>query len=257
MASPVVRSFDTGAATHVGKVRERNEDSYLVRPEIGLWAVADGMGGHAAGDLASRTIIDALKLIEPQATAADLLTACENHVALANQRLKEIGRARGITLGATLAALLASEGYYACVWSGDSRIYIVRAGTILQLSQDHTEVQELIAAVTITAEEAQNWPRSNIVTRAIGILEEPELEITSGPLLDGDSFVICSDGLTHHVADGEILARVSSRPAQKACDTLLSLALERGGIDNVTVVVIHYWPRKRAKYTKRISRFFG
>lgn len=244
MGSLVVRSYDTGAATHVGKVRERNEDSYLVRPEIGLWAVADGMGGHEAGDLASRTVVDTLKLIDPQATAADLLTACENHVALANQRLKEIGRARGgVTLGATLAALLAFEDYYACVWSGDSRVYIVRAGTILQLSQDHTEVQELVAAGTITAEEAQNWPRSNIVTRAIGVLEEPELEVTSGPLLDGDSFVICSDGLTRHVADGEILARVSSGPAQEACDKLLSLALERGGIDNVTVVVMHYWLR--------------
>jgi protein phosphatase len=238
MGSPIVPNFDTGAATHVGKVRERNEDSYVVRPEIGLWAVADGMGGHEAGDLASRTIIDALELIEPQPTAADLLTVCGNHIALANKRLKEIGSARGVTVGATLAALLASENYYACIWSGDSRIYIVRAGTIRQLSQDHTEVQELVAAGTITAEEAKNWPRSNIVTRAIGILEEPELEIKSGPLLHGDSFVICSDGLTRHVADGEILAHVFDAPAQEACDNLLALALERGGIDNVTVVVI-------------------
>jgi protein phosphatase len=240
MGSPVVRHFDTGAATHVGKVRERNEDAYIVRPEIGLWAVADGMGGHEAGDLASRTIIDALELIEPQATAADLLTACGNHIALANKRLKEISSARGVTVGATVAALLASEDYYACMWSGDSRIYIIRAGTIRQLSQDHTEVQELVATGAITAEEAQNWPRSNIVTRAIGILEEPELEITSGPLLDGDSFVICSDGLTRHVADGEILGRVLDSPAQEACDNLLALALERGGIDNVTVVVMLY-----------------
>jgi len=243
MVGTVNRSFDTGAATHVGKVRQRNEDSYVIRPEIGLWAVADGMGGHEAGDLASRTIIDALELIEPQANAADLLTACGNQVALANKRLKEIGNARGATVGATLAALLASEDYYACVWSGDSRIYIVRAGTIRQLSQDHTEVQELVAAGAITAEEAQNWPNSNIVTRAIGILEEPELEITSGPLLDGDSFVICSDGLTRHVADEEILAHVLDASAQEACDNLLALTLERGGIDNVTVVVMHYWRR--------------
>jgi protein phosphatase len=244
MGSLVVGSYHTGAATHVGKVRELNEDAYLVRPEIGLWAVADGMGGHHSGDLASRTIIDLLELIKPQATAADLLAACESHLASANQRLKDFGKARGgVIVGATLAALLAFDDFYACLWSGDSRIYLVRAGTILQLSQDHTEVQELVAAGTITAEEAQTWPRSNIVTRAIGIFEEPELEITSGPLLDGDTFVVCSDGLTRHVADAEILARVSSEPAQQACDKLVSLALERGGLDNVTVVVMHYWPR--------------
>ena len=168
-------------------MRERNEDSYLVRPEVGLWAVADGMGGHEAGDLASRTIIDALRLIDPPATAAELLAACETRVALANQRLKEIGKIRGgITIGATLATLLAFEDHYACLWSGDSRVYIIRAGAIRQLSQDHTEVQELVARGAITAEEARTWPRSNIVTRAIGIFEEPELEITSGPLLDGD-----------------------------------------------------------------------
>ena len=247
MRGLVAASYDTGATTHVGNVRERNEDSYLVRPEVGLWAVADGMGGHEAGDLASRTIIDALRLIDPPATAAELLAACETRVALANQRLKEIGKIRGgITIGATLAILLAFEDHYACLWSGDSRVYIIRAGAIRQLSQDHTEVQELVARGAITAEEARTWPCSNIVTRAIGIFEEPELEITSGPLLDGDSFVICSDGLTRHVADVEILARVSSGSAQQACEKLVSLALERGGLDNVTVVVMRYWPRTEA-----------
>ena len=247
MRGLVAASYDTGATTHVGNVRERNEDSYLVRPEVGLWAVADGMGGHEAGDLASRTITDALRLIDPPATAAELLAACETRVALANQRLKEIGKIRGgITIGATLAILLAFEDHYACLWSGDSRVYIIRAGAIRQLSQDHTEVQELVARGAITAEEARTWPRSNIVTRAIGIFEEPELEITSGPLLDGDSFVICSDGLTRHVADVEILARVSSGSAQQACEKLVSLALERGGLDNVTVVVMRYWPRTEA-----------
>jgi len=234
-------TYATGAATHVGKVRERNEDCYLVRPEIGLWAVADGMGGHESGDLASRLIVDTLNMIEPQATAAELLASCENHIALANQRLKQIGRARGGVVGATLAALLASEDHYACVWSGDSRVYLVRAGAILQLSRDHTEVQELVTAGTITAEEAQHWPGRNSVTRAIGVFDKPDLEVSSGALLDGDSFVICSDGLTRHVSDREILTRASNGPAQAACDTLVSLALDRGGLDNVTVVVVRYW----------------
>ncbi len=225
MGSLVFGSYETAAATHVGRVRQRNEDAYLLRPEVGLWAVADGMGGHHSGDLASQTIIDSLKSIEPQGTAADLLAACETHVASANQRLKEIGKARGgVIVGATLAALLVFEDFYACLWSGDSRIYMVRDGTI-------------------TAQEAETWPRSNIVTRAIGVFEEPELEITSGPLLNGDTFLVCSDGLTRHVADTEILSCVSSEPAQQVCDNLISLALERGGLDNVTVVVMHYCPR--------------
>ena len=127
-------------------------------------------------------------------------------MARANGHLKEISRQRGgVIMGATLAALLAFEGYYACVWSGDSRIYVIRAGQIFQLSRDHTEVQELVANGIITPEEAKSWRGSNVITRAIGVYDEPELEISSGPLHAGDSFVICSDGLTNHVADREIL----------------------------------------------------
>jgi protein phosphatase len=236
-------SFDTGAATHVGKLRDRNEDSYLVRPEAGIWAVADGMGGHEAGDLASQTVIAELQSIELPTSAAGLLSHCEDRVASANDRIKEISRDRGgIVIGATLAVLLAFEGYYACVWSGDSRIYVVRAGEIRQLSRDHTEVQELLARGIITAQEAETWAGNNVITRAIGVYDEPELEITSGPLQPGDSFIICSDGLTHHVEDGEILDCVTTNMSQQACDNLIALALERGGADNVTVIVARYQP---------------
>jgi protein phosphatase len=138
--------------------------------------------------------------------------------------------------------LLAYDSHYACVWSGDSRIYIVRAGQITQLSRDHTEVQELVSEGIITATEAKTWPGSNVVTRAIGVFDEPELEINSGPLQPGDSFVICSDGLTHHVQDHEILSCVGTSVSQQACDRLLALTLERGAVDNVTVIVVRYNP---------------
>jgi protein phosphatase len=233
--------FETGAATHVGKVRERNEDSYLTRPETGIWAVADGMGGHEAGDLASRTIIEALGSIEHPTSAADLLSLCENQVALANGRLKTFSRERGgVIIGATLAVLLTYDSHYACVWSGDSRIYVVRAGQITQLSRDHTEVQELVSQGVITPKEAKVWSGKNVITRAIGVFDEPELEMLSGPLEPGDSFVICSDGLTHHVDDDEILNCVHSHLSQQACDRLLELTLERGAVDNVTVIVVRY-----------------
>lgn len=236
--------FDTGATTHAGRVRARNEDSYLARPEAGIWAVADGMGGHEAGDLASQTVIAALRSIETPTSAAGLLSNCEDRVTRANGHLKEISRQRGgVIMGATLAALLAFEGYYACVWSGDSRIYVIRAGQIFQLSRDHTEVQELVANGIITPEEAKSWRGSNVITRAIGVYDEPELEIRSGPLHAGNSFVICSDGLTNHVADLEIRDCVVGNMSQTACDRLVALALERGGSDNVTVIVTRYGPK--------------
>ena len=242
MAISQPRNFDTGAATHVGKVRGRNEDSYLTRPEVGIWAVADGMGGHQAGDLASQTVIASLESIEPQASATELLAHCEENIANANRQLMRLGRERGVVVGATLAALLVYDGYYACVWSGDSRIYMVREGEIMQLSRDHTEIQDLLASGAITPEEARNWSGRGAITRAIGVYDDPELEMVSGPIQPGDSFVICSDGLTNHVEDGEIRNFVDGNLSQKACDDLVALALERGGMDNVTVVVTRHQP---------------
>jgi serine/threonine protein phosphatase PrpC len=240
--SNVQAIFETGSATHVGRVRERNEDSYLARPEMGIWAVADGMGGHADGDVASQTLIRALASIERPASAAALLDLLEDSVSQANTQLRELGRERGGVVGTTVAVLLTFDDYYACVWSGDSRIYMVRDGQIVQLSRDHTEVQDLLAEGSITAEEAKNWSGRNGVTRAIGVYDKPELEMTSGPLSPGDSFIICSDGLTNHVGEDEILRCVTANLAQQACDALIALTLERGAFDNVTVIVARYQP---------------
>jgi protein phosphatase len=234
--------FETGAATHVGQVRQRNEDSHLAQPEAGIWAVADGMGGHADGDVASQTVIRTLESIGRPASAAALLDVIEDNIAQVNVRLRELGEARGEIIGTTLAVLLAREGYYACLWSGDSRIYLIRGGAIVQLSRDHTEVQDLLAAGRITDEEARSWAGRNGITRAIGVFEEAELEMTSGPLRPGDAFVICSDGLTNHVQEEEILRCVNDNLSQQACDALIALTLARGARDNVTVVIARYRP---------------
>ncbi len=236
------QTFETGAATHVGMVRNRNEDSYLVHPKAGIWAVADGMGGHLDGDIASHTVIAALESIEPPVSAAELLADCQERVAGANTRLRDLGRESNGIIGATLAMLLVYDGHYACVWAGDSRVYMVRAEDITQLSRDHTEVQDMVASGAISAEQAKSWPGRNVITRAIGVYDEPELEITSGPLEPGDKFIICSDGLTNHVEDREILQCVNANMSQQACDRLVAMALERGGSDNVTVVVARYRP---------------
>jgi protein phosphatase len=234
--------FDTGAATHVGKVRSHNEDSYLARPDAGIWAVADGMGGLDAGELASATVIDALSTIDPPRSAAELLAWCERRVVAANTALYEMGRQRGGLIGTTIAVLLAHERHFACVWSGDSRIYLVRNGRIALQSRDHTEVQEMVADGRLSPTEARRWPGRNVVTRAIGVQSDPELEIKDGVLQASDAFILCSDGLTAHVEDAEILEHVVHSGSQHACDALVDLTLSRGAADNVTVVVVRYQP---------------
>jgi serine/threonine protein phosphatase PrpC len=230
--------FDASSATHAGRVRARNEDSCLVRTDVGLWAVADGMGGHEAGDVASRTLVESLDAIEQPEAAADLLEQCEAQIRRANQRIMELSRARdGATIGTTAAVLLVRNTHYACLWAGDSRIYLINSGAIRQLSRDHTEVEELVATGTLSREQARKWP-SNIITRAVGVTEQLELDITTGQANAGDVFVICSDGLTRHLRDEEILQYTAGRNARAACEAMLELALSRGGLDNVTVIVV-------------------
>jgi serine/threonine protein phosphatase PrpC len=233
---------DVGSVTHTGMVRERNEDACLVRTEIGLWAVADGMGGHEAGDVASRILVKSLDGIAEPSSSAALLEQCEERVFLANQKILALSRARnGAIIGTTAAILLIREEYYACVWAGDSRVYLIKDGAIGQVSHDHTEVEQLIAEGKLSREDAKDWP-NNVITRAVGVDEDLELEVVTGPADAGDIFVICSDGLTKHLDDDEILREATARNAQAACDSMLALALERGGLDNVTVVIVRLLP---------------
>jgi protein phosphatase len=247
--------FESGAATHVGKVRQQNEDSYMVSAVSGVWAVADGMGGHDAGDVASRTVVEELERIPPASTAAGLLADCEARIVDANNRLRRLADARhGGVIGATVAVLLVYEEFFACVWAGDSRIYRVRESDIEQLTVDHTEVQQLIADGKLSTEEARTWPRRNVITRAIGPYEDLELELTCGTLAPGDTFVICSDGLTNHVEDGEISALATDNPPQRAADLLISLTLDRGATDNVTAVVVRFTPSRATRSGTVVGR---
>ncbi len=232
--------YETAASTHPGMVRHENEDAYLDDCASGVWAVADGMGGHQAGRLASSTVIEALRRIGPQTSAAWLLERCGACVLEANAELLRTAADRNTTIGTTLAALLVHDVHYACVWAGDSRIYLIRSGSIVLVSHDHTEVQDLVDQGIITEEERRTSPRRNVITRAIGVTTEPELELKQGVLAPGHTFVICSDGLTNHVADEEILGLLLARSAEDACHAMVGLAIERGGTDNVTAVVVRF-----------------
>jgi protein phosphatase len=238
--------FDAGSATHPGKVRSRNEDAHLVRADVGLWAVADGMGGHDSGDLASQLIIKTLDGITSATSAVQLLDETESRILEANRQIIEISRQRGGgVIGSTIAILLIFEDHYACLWAGDSRLYLVNHEVIRQVSRDHTEVEEMLANGAVTAEEASHWPQ-NVITRAVGVHENPELEIVTGALKDSDMFVLCSDGLTRHVSDEEIRRYVSAGDAQSSSSALVELAVQRGGLDNITVVVVRPMARRVA-----------
>lgn len=232
-------TYKTGHASHTGVVRDHNEDSYLIKPESGVWVVADGMGGHAAGDFASQTITEAVASIGKPASAPDLQARFMERLNRAHGEIVEHSLTLGgATIGATMVALLAHEELFACIWSGDSRIYLLRGDEYQQVTTDHTEVQELLASGSITSEQAQHWPRRNVITRAIGVDTTPNTDETFGDLRAGDVFLLCSDGLTEHVIDEEMESIISEFGPQEACDRLVETTLARGARDNVTVVVV-------------------
>ncbi len=231
--------YKTGHASHTGVVRDHNEDSYLVKPESGVWVVADGMGGHAAGDFASQTITEAVASIGKPASAPDLQARFMERLNRAHGEIVEHSLTLGgATIGATMVALLAHEELFACIWSGDSRIYLLRGDEYQQVTTDHTEVQELLASGSITKEQARLWPRRNVITRAIGVDTTPNTDETFGDLQAGDVFLLCSDGLTEHVNDDEMESTIIEFGPQEACDRLVETTLARGARDNVTVVVV-------------------
>jgi serine/threonine protein phosphatase PrpC len=243
--------FSSHALTHIGLVRQRNEDAFLDRPDlcpgIGLWAVADGMGGHEAGDFASASIVTALGAIEPLSDLGDLVETAAAELEAVDGAL----RARAAKLGpaaviaSTVVVLLADTDEFACLWAGDSRLYRWRpdgdGGEFRQLTVDHSKVQEMVEAGLLRPEEAAHHPYSNIVTRSVGggRLEFSRLHEAVQP---GDRFLLCSDGLTNMVEDAEIAQELAAAPPREAALRLRDHVLARGAVDNVTIVIIHAEP---------------
>jgi len=238
MNNPSYR-FETGAVTHSGCIRDHNEDRYLSAPSLGIWLVADGMGGHFGGDVAAQTIVDKVESVSRASSAPDLHARFHDRIAQANQDIRDhSARNGGATIGATLATLLIHENYFAGIWCGDSRLYRLRDGVLTQLSRDHTEVQELLDSGAITTQQAQDWPRKNVITRAIGVQDTVDMDHVSGSLRDRDSFLLCSDGLTGHLEDDELAPIMRGKSSQAACEALLDETLRRGASDNVTIVIV-------------------
>lgn len=240
VAAPPTLSFATAGRTHVGLRRKLNEDGYLARPEAGLWAVADGMGGHQAGEVASGLIVSALAEVDRQGSGFALLNTVRDRLDAVNRDLTVRAEAmgKGAVIGSTVAALVVHENHYACVWAGDSRAYLLRGDLLMRLTHDHSLIQELIDSGQLDEDQARERRISNIITRAVGAAESLELAETHGDIRPGDLFLICSDGLTGLVDDGEIRDILATFDIETAADRLLALTLERGARDNVTLVLI-------------------
>lgn len=228
------------ALTDKGNVRSGNEDAFLCRDDIGLWVVADGMGGLDAGEMASEAVINALWNIPGNSNLEQMLEYVATTAEAVNRSLhaKKALLPAEHSLGTTLAALLISGKQGAVIWAGDSRIYRLRNGKLQQLTHDHSMVQDLVDQGLVHPAQAHNHPQSNVITRAIGVDDSLELEQQRFNVEANDIFLLCSDGLSNEVNDNELRALLSIAELNDATEQLLQLTLSRKAKDNVTIVTV-------------------
>jgi len=233
-------SFDCVSRTHVGLKRKVNEDSILGRTERGLWAVADGMGGHEAGDVASTMVTDALRALPIVYGLDDTVEAAVDALRRVNGELIRLARSeddRSRTIGTTVVGLAIADGEFRCFWVGDSRAYRIRHGQIRRLSRDHSLVQDLVDAGMLNSADAEKHESANVITRAVGVSEELEVDSSTGEAAPGDIFLLASDGVTRVVEDQELLEELANGSLEAAADKLVELVLARGAPDNLSMVI--------------------
>lgn len=220
-------SFRSAAATDVGKARGNNEDGFIERSEVGLWAVADGMGGHSHGEVASRMVCDALAAFVPDGTFDDLVAAASQRVREVNDHLMRRAATDADSSGSTVVVLLLRGARSAVLWAGDSRVYRWRSGVLEQLSRDHS----------LAALGGPGALESSVITRAVGVQPDLALDQHWDTVRPADRFLLCSDGLTRVVPDAQICALMEAGDVRAVVDGLIKATLDAGAPDNVTVLV--------------------
>lgn len=233
----------SAASTDVGRRRRANEDCFAIVSELGLYLVADGMGGHSAGQVASRLAVESAvaALGDLESATATPTERLRIAVAAANRAIFTTAQEKSelTGMGTTLVALLAGGQRIALAHVGDSRAYLVRGGRIRQLTDDHSLVAELVRRHEISAQDALMHPQRHVLTRALGVRRRVEVDLIEMALAGGDVLVLCSDGLTGPVRDEEIANEVGrSHDLEEVCGRLVDLANSRGGDDNITVVCV-------------------
>jgi serine/threonine protein phosphatase Stp1 len=237
--------YRSAAATHAGARRHENQDAFLNGPDLGLWAVADGAGGHSCGALAAQAVIAALEGIPLGLTGGELLIQLRLRLDGAHAGLLRETEMLGenVVMASTVVVLIARGEHIACLWAGDSRAYRLRHGVLEQLTHDHSVVQELVDAGAIDAASAEKHPEANLITRAVGDgSAELRLEKVIGSVIEGDRFLLCSDGISKTLG-ASVLADLMAGSwddggVTSLAERLLDAALARGASDNITAVVV-------------------
>jgi serine/threonine protein phosphatase PrpC len=231
--------FDCASRTHVGLKRKINEDSIFADPDRGLLVVADGMGGHDAGEVASAMVTEAIRSLSTAAGLDGIADRAVETLRQVNGQLIELARSGGErrTIGTTVVGLAIADGSFCCFWMGDSRAYRLRDGKIERLSHDHSLVQSLIDAGMLKPEDAEAHENANLITRAVGVAENCEVDVVDGDARSGDLFLLASDGLTRLVPDHELEAELGNGSPEATADRLIETALSRGAPDNVSLII--------------------
>ena len=231
--------WTSASRSHPGRVREVNEDACLEQATAGLWAVADGMGGHALGEFASGLAVQGLKDLPAAEDLEQRVSAAIGRMREVNRRLRAEAQWRDVPLiGTTIAALVAAGGHCSCLWAGDSRIYLFRAGNLVQLTRDHNHLEAACSRPIARSDDTIPRPRKNWITRALGAEDTLDIDRTTVELMDGDIFLLCTDGLSNEVSEVAIEQALLPGICGMACDALLDMALGREARDNITAVVV-------------------
>lgn len=233
-------SVSSYGITDVGKARKHNEDSLLDRGEIGLWVVADGMGGHAKGDVASQMIVESMKKVHEGVKLESCIDDIEQRLLDVNQRLVAKAREseKKTTIGSTVVLMLAYEKYCVYAWAGDSRLYRLRNKELRQMTIDHSQVEVYVEQGLISREEAAVHPHGNMITRAVGAAEVLFVDMDIQEMKSGDRYLLCSDGLTKHTNDLEFEVMLKVGTPEECCKAMIKQTLDRGAGDNVTAIII-------------------
>jgi protein phosphatase len=231
-------TWRSATRTHVGRVRTHNEDSCLEQPERGLWAIADGMGGHTRGEFASRLIVEALAAAEASAQLSAFVTAVETALLDANRQLIEHSGKLQQTIGSTVVVLLLRGRHCVYMWAGDSRVYRIRKDRLQQLTTDHSQAERFVEMGLLSRQEAAQHPAAHLLTRAVGVAEPLALDLDIDQVAGGDRYLLCSDGLDRHLTSAEIAQALGSSTPEQAATSLIETTLARGAVDNVTVTVV-------------------
>jgi protein phosphatase len=239
----ISKSSTSYAITHRGAVRQLNEDSHAEVNSHNLWIVADGMGGHEAGEVASQLVVD---VVRAKAQAMSLNELSFTHIIEAieeaNKQLNDYSTQYldNKTAGSTVTALFIKDNKYYILWVGDSRAYLLRNASLEQISRDHSQVNDLIDEGIISVEGAKNHPLSNVITRAVGVTDEVQVDLIKGDIQKGDIFLLCSDGLTGELSDKEICLALEPKSIIDSGMALMHSSLVRGAKDNVTCILVRY-----------------